>query len=296
MRTIMVLSIALLVLACTPQNGSEGPVGTQGAQGPAGPKGDRGEQGLTGAAGPKGDRGEQGLTGAVGPQGDRGEQGLTGAQGIQGLTGAQGVPGFTGAQGIQGVAGAQGIQGVAGTAGKDGAVGAQGKQGIQGVAGPQGVQGVAGPVGADGLLLSGTRIKANMFVTPDGAQQFVSWHDTMTGEDCVFLSTTNGVRCVPPPFKVYFPDSSCTDGTQFTEDQGCGAPSHVTHLVTVSSYTCKSTTYRVDTVGSHVSPSGYWVYDQAGCHAAGAFTGNGQFYSLNNDITSNYASATSVLK
>ena len=73
--TILAVSAAFALAACT---------GAQGPQGPQGPKGDTGSQGL---------QGPQGLPGA---KGDTGAQGLPGVQGVPGTPGVAGPPGATG--------------------------------------------------------------------------------------------------------------------------------------------------------------------------------------------------------
>lgn len=63
--------------------------------------------------------------------------------------------------------------------------------------------GLPGPDGSTGkqtqdLYQSGSRLKARMLVTADGAKSFNGWRDTKRGENCTFAPTTDGkTRCIP---------------------------------------------------------------------------------------------------
>ncbi|GAA4022853.1 hypothetical protein GCM10022631_41750 [Deinococcus rubellus] len=83
---ISLLTVALLLTACT------------GSQGPAGPDGAQGTNGATGVAGPTGATGASGPAGATGPTGSQGTPGTTGANGAPG---PQGAPGPTGNANVQ---------------------------------------------------------------------------------------------------------------------------------------------------------------------------------------------------
>lgn len=80
--------------------------------------------------------------------------------------------------------------------------------------GPQGPEGPQGPAGYSALA-SGTRIKARVGTTPDGAKLFLGWHDAELGVDCEFLKASDGLtRCLPVGPVVQagtlFADSSCS--------------------------------------------------------------------------------------
>ena len=72
------LVIALLVVACS---GDEGAMGPQGKPGPGGPEGPQGPPGPEGTAGPQGSEGPQGTEGQPGPQGSQGPAGEQGEAG-----------------------------------------------------------------------------------------------------------------------------------------------------------------------------------------------------------------------
>ena len=83
----------------------------------------------------------------------------------------------------------------------------------------------------------GTRLKAKMLVSADGAKMFQTMHDTMLGEDCTFQTGSDGViRCYP----------KFTSTTRFFADAECTVP-----LVEVMSY---ATSYKY--VSLRALPSG----------------------------------------
>lgn len=61
---------------------------------------------------------------------------------------------------------------------------------------------------------SGTRIKMRTLNTPDGARQYVGWHDTSYDVDCTFrLATDDATRCLPNDVAYHvnlYSDSGCT--------------------------------------------------------------------------------------
>jgi collagen triple helix repeat protein len=73
-----VVSLGLLMAACS------GPQGQQGQAGPPGPAGQKGEAGPAGPAGQKGEAGPAGPAGPQGPQGVQGSQGQAGPAGPAG--------------------------------------------------------------------------------------------------------------------------------------------------------------------------------------------------------------------
>ncbi len=70
------------------------------------------------------------------------------------------------------------------------------------------------------LYKSGSRIRARVAKTPDGAQAFMGWFDSQIEQDCTFLSSADGVtRCLPGSTLItrafsgsdtgFFSDSQC---------------------------------------------------------------------------------------
>jgi hypothetical protein len=129
----VLLPLALLLSACSGEQGSTGPSGPQGVAGP---------QGSAGAQGPVG---PPGATGSAGPQGEAGAQGPSGPQGVKGERGDMGPPGPPGQIGEAGPSGPPGPKGETGN------VGPPGPKGEAGAAGPVGPAGSAGPAGAVNL-------------------------------------------------------------------------------------------------------------------------------------------------
>ena len=68
------------------------------------------------------------------------------------------------------------------------------------------------------LYKSGTRLKARLLHTKDGAQSFLGWYDAQLGVNCIFSMTSDGKkRCVPYDFPSsnsavsYYADPDCTE-------------------------------------------------------------------------------------
>lgn len=88
-------------------------------------------------------------------------------------------------------------------------------EGPPGPAGPKGDPGAVGPVGPAGgsTVRSGTRLKAIVYRSEDGASQFLGWWDSELDFECSFSQLGEERRCVPSaPSAVYFFDRDCTDG------------------------------------------------------------------------------------
>lgn len=98
---------------------------------------------------------------------------------------------------------------------------AAGCGGAEGPAETADAGGLPGPDGSTGqqtqdLYQSGSRLKARMLVTADGAKSFNGWRDTKRGENCFFADATDGkTRCLPDCLaasveEMYYPTDSCT--------------------------------------------------------------------------------------
>jgi len=143
-------------------------------------------------AGTTGPVGPQGSPGAVGPAGPIGP---TGPAGLQGLPGAPGAPGAVGPSGPTGPVGSAGKDGITGPIG---AVGAVGPAGPAGLAGPAGSTGLPGSASGPSMYVSGSRIKASFFDTPDGAHGFSTWYDSTLAVPCMpFPASDDVTRCMP---------------------------------------------------------------------------------------------------
>jgi hypothetical protein len=61
---------------------------------------------------------------------------------------------------------------------------------------------------------SGTRLRARVLVSDEGATQWLGWHDSMRDEACTFVTTTDGkLRCLPwggNAARPQFSDTKCT--------------------------------------------------------------------------------------
>lgn len=95
-------------------------------------------------------------------------------------------------------------------------------EGPPGPAGPKGDPGAVGPAGPAGgsTVKSGTRLKARVARSDDGASQFLGWWDSELGMRCARNSSLgrDPERCFPSVLigalvdgdDVYFADSACT--------------------------------------------------------------------------------------
>lgn len=93
--------------------------------------------------------------------------------------------------------------------------------------------GDGGPAGVDGGetgpgdrwlgFRSGDRLKLRLGVTPDGASEFLGWHDTMFDVECTFRRTPDGAsRCVPKASTAgLFKDPSCTQPLAYPGSGTC---------------------------------------------------------------------------
>lgn len=64
---------------------------------------------------------------------------------------------------------------------------------------------------------AGTRLKPRWHVTQDGARELIGVRDTQLGIDCIFLPTSDGLRCVPDPSA----DGALTDEGASFRDASC---------------------------------------------------------------------------
>jgi len=78
------------------------------------------------------------------------------------------------------------------------------------------------------LYQSGTRLKARMLVTADGAKAFNGWRDTVRNENCFFGDATDGkTRCLPDCLAATTGDYCLTDtctGTPLAMSQTVHSP------------------------------------------------------------------------
>ncbi len=159
MRSVLLVSLVVLLQACPSPGGVEGPRGDPGPAGPAGAQGEPGPQGLPG---PKGDPGSDGAAGATGPQGPAGPQGVQGPAGAVLVVDGGVVVGPPGSAVVVTAVTAGGAPcqygGVRVTQLSDGGVShvCHGAPGATGAAGAPGATGPQGPTGAAGASLTAT--------------------------------------------------------------------------------------------------------------------------------------------
>jgi hypothetical protein len=114
--------------------------------------------------------------------------------------------------------GASGGTGGGGSAGAGGGGSGGGGAGGAGGGGAGGSGGTGGAGGGGATVppdwVSGSRIRARVQTTPDGAKAFVGWSDNQLGINCNFMTATDGTtRCMPEVVAQvgsYFSDMGCS--------------------------------------------------------------------------------------
>lgn len=171
-----------------------------------------------GAGGIGGDGAGSGGTGGVGGDGAGGRSG-GGSGGVSGGSGGIGGGGGTG-----------------GTGGIGGGGGGGGTGGISGGGGGGGIGGIGGGGGIKPDWVNGSRIRARVRTTPDGARALLGWYDAQLKVTCSFVFASDGkTRCLPdyaarPHLgQDYYSDSACTNKISLAAVLGsdqCAAPTY----------------------------------------------------------------------
>lgn len=167
------------------------------------------------------------------------------------------------ASGAGGRGGAQ-AGGVSGDAGRGGASGRGGSAGASsGMAGEGGDSAGAGgeasaPVDVP-TVVSGTRLRARVYLGSDGSRHVIGLHDSLLDIDCEFANLgPGGYRCVPPVssgfYQSVFASDQC-DGPATGYEAACGPHTH--YVVSRTADTCDGLSRRdVFDIGAEI-PSAY---------------------------------------
>lgn len=135
----------------------------------------------------------------------------------------------------------------------------------------------------------------------DGAKQFQRWNDTARGEDCAFVETTAGYRCLPigaervSPASA-FADAACTvpvQGFLVSPAPGCETGGYVT-TTAASAGSCPSDRKidHVFRIGSRLSSVFYRPFST--CEL---FSGPTEFYRFGEEIPlSEFQGATETIE
>ena len=166
-----------------------------------------------------------------------------------------------------------------GAAGGGGGVGGGGG----GVAGGGGGGSGGGAAGGGGSTtpdwVSGTRIRARLQTTQDGAKAFLGWYDNQLNINCFAeRAADDSGRCLPMDASIlpsssvnYFSDSGCTESILVAyATAGCSTPLYAYEQVTVS--TCSSVSGYDSLVQYHIYPIGQelsmaYQGSPSSCHA-----------------------------
>lgn len=144
------------------------------------------------------------------------------------------------------------------------------------------------------LYQSGTRIKARMLVTADGAKSFVGWRDTQLGVDCVFAKASDGkMRCLPfgnwTTSSIAYGDSGCTSPVAMFG--GCSDP---TWVGVVDATSCSSGKVAIYEVSGEFTGS---LFDKSSDGSCSYLPSLGRYWALRPETPpSTYAEAAEQLE
>jgi hypothetical protein len=179
--------------------------------------------------------------------------------------------------------------------------GPQGPIGPQGPAGPQGSAGPQGP-GGSGLIVSGSRIKARVIVSNDGAKSFLGWFDTQRNEACSFMQAGDGkLRCQPytiMSFQGYL-DSNCTTKIATPGlSTACMSGSGTYYVALSDSVSCSDIHTHIYPVGAKIDPVHYTYYELSDgkCKPVSPYIIYPQYYMLAEVPASSFAEAVEKLE
>jgi hypothetical protein len=145
--------------------------------------------------------------------------------------------------------------------------------------------------------VSGTRLRARVYVSSDGAKQFAGWYDSQRKENCTIYPAADGVlRCLPyfaPTGQItdtYFSDAQCTVPLALVT-KGC-SPKYEIRTEVVSACAQQSR-YHVLTPGVLANPSTYYVKSANQCIAQTYNSNLPDFWTVGSEIpASSFADAT----
>ena len=120
------------------------------------------------------------------------------------------------------------------------------------------------------LYQSGSRIKARMLTTVDGAKSFLGWRDTQRNENCTFRLAADGkYRCLPATFAGeigWYLDAACTTAI-FSATARCPAPA----WLRVADDACGGTGERIFSPQPLSWTNGMEIYSLNGATCTGSF-------------------------
>lgn len=110
------------------------------------------------------------------------------------------------------------------------------------------------------LYKSGTRIRARVGSTTDGAQMWMGWHDTDLDIDCAFRNTSDGrMRCVPTVtgWVPIFLDAGCTQ--RLVAIWNCSLPLKWVEVCPPTATTCNAAGCDWYEVAGEYQGATYWI-------------------------------------
>lgn len=158
----------------------------------------------------------------------------------------------------------------------------------------------AGDVGTNELALykSGSRIKARVLRTADGAQAFVGWRDTQFDVNCIFAQAADlTTRCLPfgdAWVGAYFSDSSCSTylAHRIRSPAGCTKPAPA--FATEQLNTCPIV-YRALRIGTATTPVTVYTNTSGTCVAVAPPAGTDLYTVLGQQMAQDFVEGTEEL-
>jgi hypothetical protein len=182
--------------------------------------------------------------------------------------------------------------------GASGGTGGGGTGGTGGGGG--GTGGTGGGSGAAPDYASGTRIKARVQSTADGAKAFAGFYDTSLSTACAFnRAADDTLRCLPTTYAyagVYFGDSGCTTPIAYSSF-GC-APAYAQRAETVSScvdigYYSTNARQRIYSITGAYGGAMVWSGMPGACNGS-TTPATLSFYTLGSEVAASTFAAGSV--
>jgi hypothetical protein len=150
-------------------------------------------------------------------------------------------------------------------------------------------------------ITSGTRLRARVIVSSDGAEQFAGWHDSSRNEDCSFTTAADGImRCEPTGLGVggIFSNATCTQLVAY-QAAACSAPAYMVYSEPTTNGCFTAYRLHIYTASSKISaPTTVYTLSAGVCKASGIVPSTlGDFYSASSEVpASSFQDATVVVK
>jgi len=132
---------------------------------------------------------------------------------------------------------------------------------------------------------NGTRLKARVLSGEDGSRQFLGWSDSLRQESCSFVSTEQGMRCLPAAAEGFwlYSDSNCRNAVLSFQAPGC-ATAYVVMSAEATSSCGSSKITKLFSPGNSTAKPQYMRSDTGSCQQY-TYTMADRFYSTWTEIS-----------